>query len=175
MTILFADIRGFTHFAEKNKSEEVLRKLNSLLSQIEPIILKHGGFIDKYIGDAIMALFPRDPLGALRAAWEMNEKVRSLNESGATTFKMGIGVHKGPAILGSIGSQKRIDMTVIGDTVNTAARVESLTRTYDVDILFTKSMLSAVGVGFKGTYRSIDQVKAKGKSETIEIFELLTV
>ena len=66
-------------------------------------------------------------------------------------------------------------MTVIGDTVNTAARVESLTRTYDVDILFTKSMLSAVGAGFKGDYRSIDQVKAKGKAETIEIFELLTV
>lgn len=175
MTILFADIRGFTKFAEKNNSEEVLRKLNSLLSQIEPIILKHGGFIDKYIGDAIMALFPRDPLGALKAAWEMNEKVRSLNESGATTFKMGIGVHQGPVILGSIGSQKRIDMTVIGDTVNTAARVESLTRTYDVDILFAKSMLSAVGAGFKGDYRSIDQVKAKGKSDTIEIFELLTV
>lgn len=175
MTILFADIRGFTDFAEKNKSEDVLRKLNSLLSQIEPIILKHDGFIDKYIGDAIMALFPRDALGALKAAWEMNEKVRSLNESGATTFKMGIGVHQGQAILGSIGSKRRIDMTVIGDTVNTAARVESLTRTYDVDILFTKSMVSAVGTDFRGTYRSIDQVKAKGKSETIEIFELLTV
>ena len=175
MTILFADIRGFTDFSEKNKSQDVLNMLNILLSQIEPIILKYGGFIDKYIGDAIMALFPREPVGALKAAHEINQKVKDLNESGTTSFKIGIGLHHGSVILGPVGSDRRLDVTVIGDTVNTAARIEALTRFYDVDILLTGNMLNAVGSNFYGVHRSIDMVKAKGKSETVEIFELLSV
>lgn len=175
ITILFADIRSFTSLSETMSPQENFNFINSYFNRIGPIIRNYHGFIDKYIGDGIMALFPENPQDAVRASLAMQEKLNEYNNErlsyGLQPIQIGIGIHTGPVMLGIIGEQQRIESTVISDSVNLASRIESLTRTYNVPILLSGAMQSYVKeAGFQS--RLIDTVLVKGKSQPCDIYEL---
>jgi class 3 adenylate cyclase len=132
MTVMFSDIRGFTTISEDMEPQEIFDFINNYLGQMEPIILKHHGFIDKYIGDAIMALFPTTVDDAVRGSISMlqtlNQYNNLLQRAGYPAIKIGIGLNTGPLILGTVGGQNRMDGTVISDAVNISARIENLTK-----------------------------------------------
>ncbi|MCE9500927.1 MAG: PAS domain-containing protein [Leptospira sp.] len=131
LTILFADIRDFTRTTEKLSSRDTFFQLNEYLSFMEPVIKANGGFIDKFIGDAIMGLF-HSPDNAINAGIQMFSELKKLNEKrsaiGMTVIKIGCAIHSGSVIMGTVGTEFRMNTTVIGDPVNTAARLEKLTK-----------------------------------------------
>ena len=150
MAILFADIRNFTVLSEDMSPQENFNFLNSYLKRVGPVIRKHHGFIDKYIGDGIMALFPESPQDALYAAMEIQEVVTRYNldrqTRGYQPVTVGIGIHHGDLMLGTIGEAQRMEGTVISDSVNTAARLESLTKTFDSTIIISDTVLQHVDI-----------------------------
>jgi class 3 adenylate cyclase len=176
MTILFSDIRSFTDLSEKLTPKENFNFLNSYLKRMSPIIQKNTGFIDKYIGDAIMALFPNRVEDAIYTAIEMHKELRLYNQHrlklGYDPIKIGCGIHIGNLMLGIIGANERMEGTVIADSVNLAARIESLTKVYDSTILITETILNRITSIQNLNYRYIDQVKVKGKSELTTIYEI---
>src|SRR5207249_5428248 len=147
VTILFSDLIGFTTLAEKADPEVLVTQLNEYLSRMTSVIFSNGGTLDKFVGDAIMAVWgnvrslgaAEDAKSCARAALGMRRELSQLNknwrEQGRMGLGMGIGVNHGEVIVGNIGSQDRMDPTVIGDAVNLASRLEALTRTYGVDML----------------------------------------
>jgi class 3 adenylate cyclase len=179
ITILFADIRGYTSMSEQMTPLETFALLNEYLALMGQVINDAGGFIDKYIGDAIMALFEDETTGsALRAAVAMHQVLEAFNEKRLPqeqpTIKIGIGIHRGEVVLGTIGFTSRIESTVIGDAVNVAARVEGLTRKYDCSILVTESVVVALQHPEVFNLRLVDDsVKVKGKTEPVAIYELI--
>jgi adenylate cyclase len=179
ITILFADIRGYTSMSEQMTPLETFALLNEYLALMGQVINDAGGFIDKYIGDAIMALFEDETTGsALRAAIAMQQVLEAFNKERLSqkqpTIKIGIGIHRGEVVLGTIGFTSRIESTVIGDAVNVAARVEGLTRKYDCSILVTESVVVALQHPEVFNLRLVDDsVKVKGKSEPVAIYELI--
>lgn len=178
MTILFSDIRGFTTLSEKMNSHDLLKFLNSYLSVASPIIKSNFGFIDKFIGDAIMAIFPQSPLNALYAAIELCKELEKYNASREKkirqTFRIGIGMHTGKMALGTIGSEERMDTTVVGDTVNLASRLESLTKIFHVPILISDSFYSMLETEDRIDIREIDIVIVKGKSIPVRVYEVFS-
>jgi two-component system sensor histidine kinase ChiS len=142
-----------------------------------PEIRAHNGFIDKYIGDAIMALFPETADDALAAAVSMHERLREYNvhrhSSGYTPIAIGVGVHAGQLMFGTLGEHERMDGSVISDTVNLASRLQSLTRMYGSSVLTTGSTLKAVQDPSRFRFRFIDRVRVRGRKEPILIFEIL--
>ncbi len=177
LAILFADIRGFTALSETMTPEENFRFINSYLSRMGPIIRKHRGFIDKYIGDGIMALFPRSARNALDAAIAMQKEMLMYNrhraKCGYAAVRIGIGIHFGDTIIGTIGENERIEVTVISDTVNVASRLEALTKRYGAGILVSGALLSEVPETKKYQARYTDRVRARGKQTPVDIFEIL--
>lgn len=171
MSVLFTDIRGFTNLSEKVESEKVFSFLNEYLEKMEPIIQKHEGFIDKFIGDAIMALFPDEEKSVL-AALEMILIANQFYLPDNSSLEIGIGIHTGELILGTIGSPSRIDTTVIGDTVNLASRIESLNKQYGTKVLVSGDVVKN-GKSEIFIYREIDLVRVKGKEKPILIYEIL--
>lgn len=173
MTVLFADIRSFTSLSERMTPKENFEFLNQLLSEIGPLIREHQGFIDKYIGDAIMALFPRGADDAVQAALAMLAKLEQFNLSHEfeTPIKMGIGLHTGSLILGTVGEVERMETTVISDAVNTAARLEGLTKQYQVDLLISKATLNDLTDAAAYQHRFLDKVRVKGRQKPVEIYE----
>lgn len=147
LTVLFADIRGFTSIAEKLSAGEIFESLNRYISHMEPVITRNFGFIDKFIGDGVMALFHQAD-NALKAAREMLQELDKLNAllvaEGSEKIRIGIGIHFGPVVLGTVGTEARMNTTVIGDTVNVAARMEKLTKKAGVPILFTEETLKDI-------------------------------
>ncbi|HMV42441.1 MAG TPA: adenylate/guanylate cyclase domain-containing protein [Leptospiraceae bacterium] len=176
MSILFSDIRSFTELSEKMSPSDNFNFLNSYLSRMGPIVRSHNGFIDKYIGDAIMALFPGNVEDALNAAIEMQEKIRIYNQHRMNynydSIRVGIGVHTGPMILGTIGEEERLETTVISDAVNLASRIEGLTKVYGAYILISEYTFKNLKNPEKYKYRILDRVKVKGKSNTIAVYEI---
>ncbi|EGJ31155.1 MULTISPECIES: ATP-binding protein [Moorena] len=176
MTVLFSDIRSFTSLSERMSPEENFNFINGYLSRVSPVIRNYNGFIDKYIGDAVMALFPEKADHALNAAIEMQKQVYLYNShrhnSGYETIAIGIGLHKGSLILGTVGESQRMDTTVIADTVNLASRLESLTKIYGTEILISKPTLNYLDNRDSYHYRCLGRVKVKGKSQPVEIFEV---
>ncbi len=176
MTIFFSDLRNFTGMSEKMDVKDNFKFLNSYMERMEPIIKNYEGFIDKYIGDAIMALFPSDPTKALLACIEMKLELAVLNkyrrEKGFEDIQFGIGLHTGEVMLGTIGSKSRLDTTVIGDAVNLASRLESMTKLVGTNILISDSVYS--GIQFKQSFhfREIGFVKIKGKDKPILLYEV---
>lgn len=168
MTILFSDIRSFVSISEKMTPEMSFDFINKIIGMIAPIITAHGGFIDKYIGDAIMALF-EFPDNALDAAIEMQKKIK---ESDAK-IKIGIGLNLGPLMLGIIGIESRLQGTVMSDSVNTANRLESVTSLYETDIIFSKEVLEQLSEKNKYHFRYIGKIKVKGREQLVEMYELL--
>lgn len=163
MSVLFCDIRDFTSLAESKTPSEVFMLLNEFLSQMEPIIHKYNGFIDKYIGDAIMALFPNKPDDAINAAIEMVQK---------STIKIGIGINSGNLILGILGSTDRIEGSVIGDIVNIASRLEKLTKTYQTPILICDDAKQLLEQPSNYLIRFVEETNIKGKNKPIKIWEV---
>ncbi|NEP86574.1 MAG: adenylate/guanylate cyclase domain-containing protein [Okeania sp. SIO2C2] len=160
--ILFSDIRDFTTISEQMTPEENFAFINQYLSYMEPQIQKYGGFIDKYIGDAIMALFPNSADDAVQGAIAMLEQLKTYNserqQRNLKAVHIGIGLHTGTLILGTVGGFGRMDGTVIGDAVNLSSRVEGLTKTYGVSFLITHQTLAPLNNPLEYDLRFIEQV-----------------
>ncbi|MCW7460363.1 adenylate/guanylate cyclase domain-containing protein [Leptospira bandrabouensis] len=187
VTILFSDIRSFTKFSEQRSAEEVVLFLNEYLSRMTDVIFQFNGTIDKFIGDAIMTIFGApfkaedDALRAVKSAVAMNHELEKLNQKMQPQDKlyMGIGIHTGEAIVGNIGSDRRLDYTVIGDNVNLASRIEGLTKHYNCAILISETTYKQI----EGKYsiddgfaiREIDKVIVKGKSKPITVYEVVNL
>jgi class 3 adenylate cyclase len=174
MSVMFADIRGFTSLSERKSPDEIFTLLNEIWGIINPIIDSHGGIIDKYIGDAIMALFPTSPAQALRAAVEIQHAILEFNAARASTgdfIRMGMGVNHGTMILGTVGSEARLNTTVIGDTVNVAARLETLSKQLGAKVLLTSGMRDEIEEPFSFTFRNLGSHILPGKSQEMTILE----
>ncbi|MCL1467532.1 adenylate/guanylate cyclase domain-containing response regulator [Argonema galeatum] len=176
MTIMFADIRSFTSMSENLSPKENFDFLNEYLSRVGPVIRQHNGFIDKYIGDGIMALFPHTADDAVKAAIEMQKQVVLYNyhrqSSGCAPIAIGIGLHTGSLMLGTIGESERMESTVISDAVNLASRMEGLTKFYGAGIVITRQTVSYLDNSEKYKYRFLDRVKVKGKQAPVSVFEI---
>jgi two-component system sensor histidine kinase ChiS len=176
MTILFVDIRAFTNLSENMTPEENFKFINSYLSRFSPMITNNGGFVDKYIGDAIMALFPDKPEDALAAAREMIEHVNVYNGHRANCnykpINIGIGIHTGNMILGIIGDEKRMQGTVISDAVNLAARIQDVTKLYKANIVISQETFVKLENPVDYNFRFLGRVKVKGKDKAVALFEI---
>lgn len=179
MTILFSDIRGFASMSEKMSPQQCFDFINAYLAAMEPVVLGHGGFIDKYIGDAVMALFPARGDDALAAALGMLAQLSRFNAErpvfpGIETapVKIGIGMNSGLLMLGAIGGKSRVEITVISDAVNLAARVEQLTKTWQTPILITQHTLNSIRHPSQYAIRFIDRVRVRGRHLAQSIYEV---
>ncbi|MBF0276412.1 MAG: pentapeptide repeat-containing protein [SAR324 cluster bacterium] len=175
MSILFSDIRSFTSLSETMSPEETFRFINSYLSLVEPIILSHGGVIDKYIGDAVMALFAH-PHQAVDAGIAMLKNLDEYNENrrqaGYPPIKIGVGINTGDLMLGTIGGKNRMDGTVISDAVNLASRMEGLTKIYKTPLLISENTQTRLAQASAYKCRYIDHVRVKGKQEIVPVYEI---
>ncbi|HNC01140.1 MAG TPA: adenylate/guanylate cyclase domain-containing protein, partial [Leptospiraceae bacterium] len=174
MTILFGDIRDFTQLSEEMTPEENFKFINSFLRRMEPAISKNNGFIDKYIGDAIMALFKKAD-DALLAAIDMRSNLSIYNmhreKHNYQHIRVGIGINTGDLMLGTIGGKARMDGTVISDAVNLAARIESLTKTFHVPILISEFLVEKLENRNQFYIREIDRLRVKGKQKPVTMYE----
>ena len=175
MTILFCDIRDFTTFAEERSPEKIFKFLNEFLGKMEPAISENHGFIDKYIGDAIMALFTNAD-DAIQAALTMQKNMISLNIKGEQEshmpFSIGIGINTGDLMLGILGGSRRIETTVIGDAVNVASRLESLTKEYKCSIIISDATKNQLENSEKYDLQQIGKVVVKGRKAPIDIWKV---
>ncbi|MDY6992968.1 MAG: adenylate/guanylate cyclase domain-containing protein [Pseudomonadota bacterium] len=176
MSILFSDIRGFTTLSEKMSPQDNFEFLNAYLGEMEPVIAQHDGFIDKYIGDAIMALFPNTADNAVQGGIAMLKTLERYNyilqEVGFQYIRIGIGINTGRLMLGTIGSPNRMDGTVISDAVNLASRVEGLTKLYGTALLITEYTYQQLTAVARYNIRMIDSVTVKGKTKAVTIYEV---
>ncbi|MBD1903292.1 HAMP domain-containing protein [Trichocoleus sp. DQ-A3] len=178
MTILFCDIRGYSSMAEQMTPQQTFSFLNDFLECMGLPIEESGGFIDKYIGDAIMALFDDEGTdSAVRAAILMQQTLSRFNEArmqkGLPAIAIGIGIHRGEVVMGTVGFTSRIDSTVVGDSVNLASRLEGLTKQYNCNILVTESVMNSLYYPESFSLELVDKsVKVKGKDEAIAIYEV---
>ncbi len=180
VTVLFADILGFTRMSEHMPPGELVSVLNAYLTAISNVVERHGGIVDKFIGDSVMAVFgapipqPDHAQRAVRAALSMHGSLNDLNrtlvERNRPRVRFGIGVNSAAVVVGNMGSTRRLNYTVIGDGVNIAARVEKLTREYEVPILVTAST-QAEAPGF--LFREIDRVRVRGRDEPVRLYQPL--
>jgi adenylate cyclase len=183
VTILFSDLVGFTTLSEKADPEALVAQLNEYLTRMTSVVFSNGGTLDKFIGDAIMAVWgnvrslgmAEDAKNCARAALGMRRELHQLNEQwrseGRMGLGMGIGINQGEVIVGNIGSHERMDPTVIGDSVNLASRFEGLTRIYGVDILIGATAAELVQDEFH--LRSVARVQVKGKTKPVDVFTFI--
>ncbi|MDM8565178.1 bacteriohemerythrin [Candidatus Halobeggiatoa sp. HSG11] len=183
ITILFSDIRSFTNLSETMPPKDLLQFLNQYLDRMNNIIHLNNGFIDKFIGDAIMALFDRtinsesvaanDAILAAIAMHQIRIEYNRYREAmNRVPIDIGIGIHTGEVILGTVGSKQRMDSTVLGDNVNLTSRLESLTKIYGVNIIASHNTISLLGNSNPFKFRELDRVKVKGKTEITRIYEI---
>lgn len=177
MTVLFSDIRAFTQLSEQMTPKENFDFLNAYLARVGPFVRRHGGFVDKYIGDAIMALFPTSPDDALDASIEIKRALRDLNDErrhqGLIPVDIGIGIHTGHLMLGIVGEVERLQATVIADAVNVAARLEGLTAQLGAGILISDESFDQVRDPERYLYRYVGRVQVKGRASSLGLYEIL--
>jgi len=185
LTVLFSDIRGFTTYCEKRTPEEIIPILNEYLDVMSNVILKYNGTLDKYVGDEIVAFFGapamEKPINhaemAVRTALEMFEELKKLQEKwkkeGKEPLDFGVGINTGPMMVGNMGSTNRLDYTVIGDEVNLGARVEALTRDYNVRIILTQATYEKVKD--LAEVKKLGETRVKGKAQPVVIYEVLSI
>ena len=176
MTVLFADIRQFAAFSEKLSPKQNFQLLNDYLQLMTPIVRRHNGFIDKFVGDEIMALFPHDPDDAIQAAEAMvstaarmvlPQPVKEL-----APLRIGVGLHTGRVMLGTIGDKLRMDVTVISDAVNLASRLEALTKTYNCPIIISADTLEQCKEPDRFTHALLGEVKVEGKEQRVSVYRV---
>lgn len=183
VTVLFADIRGFTSMSENMSAQEVSVILNTYFSEIEPIITAHNGVINKFIGDAVLAIFG-EPIqdknhatNAVKCGYAMLKKVNELQQKwiddGKPKIEIGIGINTGEAFVGNIGSEKRLEYTVIGDTVNLASRIESYNKIYKTNFLISNSTYTSARAIVDVI--KISDVSIRGKAKKLDLYEVLRV
>lgn len=180
VTVFFSDIRDFTKFSEGHTPEEVVEMLNEYFQIMVSIVTANHGVVDKFVGDALMAIWgaPKttgtDSFFAVKAALEMRSALAQLNTKrlsrGQTAIKIGMGIHSGPAISGTIGSTERMEYTVIGDTVNMASRIESSTKAFGTDLLVSATTSQELSKNYGFDFAGAAEVK--GKSEAIKMFKV---
>lgn len=179
LSVMFCDIRSFTALSEKMTPSQNFEFINTFLGHMEPIIRDHHGFIDKYIGDAIMALYTETTDNAIASAIEMLKILAKFNKVRAraklSTIKVGIGINTGDLMLGVIGTSHRTESSVIGDTVNIASRIEDLTKRYDVPLLVGGDTVAGLQNPSKFMLRLIDEIILRGKSKPTEIWEIYNI
>ncbi len=172
LAILFGDIRDFTRISEGLGPEKTFRFVNQCLQRITPFVRENGGFIDKFIGDAVLALFPEAPHAAVDAAIAIE---RAIDEAGdlddAHRFAFGIGIHVGATMMGTIGDERRFEATVISDAVNQAARLEGMTKHVGARVLVSGEMVDELGTAY--AIRKLGAMRAVGKDRPIEVSEVL--
>ena len=187
VTVLFSDIRNFTTISERLEAHEVVEMLNEYFTRVTAPILEQGGNVNKYIGDAVMAIFgspvsyPDHARRALRASLQMAEEAAKFREwmekrfgdRGLPRFGIGIGVHTGDAVMGNIGSVKRLEFTAIGDTVNAASRLEGVTKELGCVLVASAQTVQAAGGGVQTGKR--EMVKVKGRDEPIDVYEIVAL
>ena len=171
-SVLFADIRGFTTMSENLSPRNVVAMLNEIFTELFEAVAQHDGVLDKYIGDAVMAVFGaplsrgEDAINAVRAALRMQEMIAAINARrvgrSEPGVRLGVGVATGEVVAGTIGSPKRMDYTVIGDSVNLAARLQDLTKTYGADVIINHE--TAAAVGGMASLREIGTVAVRGRA-----------
>jgi len=176
VTVLFADLRNFTSFAESHEPEEVMRQLNQVLGRLADVVLEHGGTLDKFLGDGLMAVWGApvkhedDAVKAVHAALQMMREVAEVNASlaGETPFELGIGLNTGMVLAGSIGSARRTEYTCIGDVVNVASRLCALAEPGAV--LFGEATARAVGDSI--SVETLEPARVKGKAQPVPLFRV---
>ena len=175
VTVLFTDIRDYTSLSERMTPEENFQFVCAYNETLGPIIRNHNGFINQYLGDAIMALFPGNAADALAAAVEMKKNIHELNIKRSlknlSPIQIGIGMHTGSLIMGITGDKDRLDATTISDTVNTASRIESLTKYYKAGILLSEATLQQIQDHEQFNLRYLGKVQVKGKTEPVGLHE----
>jgi len=180
-TVLFSDIRSFTSISEKMPPEDVVGFLNDYMQRMVDVVFEEGGIVDKFIGDAVMAVFgapvvrPDDATRAVRAAVRMLEELENFNadqaKKGGVNIRIGVGVHTGPLIAGNIGSDRKMEYTVIGDTVNIASRVQDLNKEFKTEIIVTQACYDATDKMFP--VRALEPYKVKGKEQEVMLYEVV--
>jgi adenylate cyclase len=181
MTVLFSDLRGFTSLSERLDPSQVVTILNGYLNEMTDIVFDEHGVLDKYMGDAVMAFWgaPIDDQHhaerAIRTAIRMRDRLVELNRAAYfgpnIGLRMGVGISTGDLIVGNMGSHRHFDYTVIGDTVNTGSRIESLTKHYGVEILATEEVVKGLPKDY--VVRQLDKVMVKGKQEPVRLYEIV--
>lgn len=176
MTILFSDIRDFTPLSESMTPTENFEFINSYLGQMEPVISRYHGIIDKYIGDTIMALFEKGADDAVSGAIAMLERLDYYNagriRAGYEPINVGIGLNTGVVMIGTVGGINRMDSTVIGDAVNLTSRIEEATKTYHAPLIISQNTLYDLVEPTKFDIRFLDRIRVKGKSQPLSIYEV---
>lgn len=182
-TLLMVDVRGFTTLAEQLSPVEVVLFLNRFLGDMTTVVKAHGGGVDKFIGDCVLAAFrPQgngfDARDAVRCAAAMLDAVRHLNtwwtSQGGQPIRVGIGVHRGRMVMGNIGSPEMMQFTVVGDTVNTVSRVEHLTRELDVDMLLTEPVYNRLDAETRAGLRALGPQQLRGKADPVSVWTFRT-
>src|SRR5439155_7552463 len=181
VTVLFSDIRGFTSPSQKLQPEQVAEMLREYLTEMTEIVFKHGGSVDKYIGDAIMALYnvpfedPEHAVKAVRTGLEFQERTLAVSkrweEKLGIPIRNGVGINTGEAVVGTLGSKQRLEYTAIGDTINLGARLESITKEYQANIIISESTYELVKDQF--VTKELGDVTVKGKSKPVKIYTVL--
>lgn len=185
VAVLFADIVGFTRYAESHTPEDVIALLRDFHAGLEEVVFAHGGTLDKYMGDGLMASFgtpaasPHDSANAIAAAFGMQERIAGLNAErsgrGQETIRLSVGVHYGAVILGDIGNVRRMEFAMLGDTVNVASRLEAATRIFDCRIIVSQRAMDAIGEasvrdGFRRRMRPHQGLMLRGRSEGADVW-----
>ena len=181
VTVLFSDIRGFTSLSEKLQPEQVAEMLREYLTEMTEIVFRHGGTIDKYIGDCVMALYnvpfedPEHAVKAVRTGLEFQERTLAVSkrweEKLGLAIRSGVGINTGEAVVGTLGSKQRLEYTAIGDTINLGARLESITKDYKANIIISESTYVLVKDQF--VTKELGDVTVKGKSQPVKIYAVL--
>ncbi len=182
VTLLFSDLRDFTGLVEKNHPRQVVQIINQYLTEMTRVVKSHNGLILQYVGDEIEAVFGA-PVGfddhpemAVRAALEMRDSLEQLNkklkQQGFDPLSHGIGIHSGAVLAGNIGSRDRLSYALVGDTVNTASRIEGLTKTYACDIILSQTTYNLLTGSYTTT--QLAPVKVKGKEDELIVYKLLS-
>jgi adenylate cyclase len=181
-TVLFADLRGFTTLSSVLSPEEVVGLLNGYFAAVEPVIQREGGWINKFGGDSLLAVFGTPvphadhAQRALRAALGLQSAVAGFNQqqraAGKPSVRVGVGVHTGELVAGNVGSPSRMEYTVIGDIVNVASRIDGLNKQFNTNILVSAEALAAAGDNFAGNARALPPTLVKGKAEPIQVYVL---
>jgi len=180
-TVLFADIRNFTEISENTDPNDLVTMLNYYFSEMTKVIFKNKGTIDKFIGDAIMAIFGvpvsdyNDEYRAVQTAIQMQERLTSLNkilaEKNYKPLSIGIALHSGIVVAGNVGSSERMDYTVIGDTVNVTSRIEGLNKNYNTSILISDVINEKIKDRIKTKF--VDETQLRGRSEQIKLYTVI--